>query len=175
MNALEEQPREVTEPADACPGRTVIGFRLGDCMEDPDLASLAVFRSLFGGMMDTHKGLLLIEAGPDGAAKEEIFQKLESLRRGEIPDEALREARAEAAAELRAMEDDLGELEGFWLSQILRGLDYGPAELAELCEDVTKDDLIAVAQSLDCDLIYLLAEAEEEPAEAEEASEEEKD
>ena len=175
MNALEDQPREVTEPADACPGRTVIGFRLGDCMEDPDLASLAVFRSLFGGMMDTHKGLLLIEAGPDGAAKEEIFQKLESLRRGEIPDEALREARAEAAAELRAMEDDLGELEGFWLSQILRGLDYGPAELAELCEDVTKDDLTAVAQSLDCDLIYLLAEAEEEPAEAEEASEEEKD
>ncbi|MGX8693069.1 MAG: EF-P 5-aminopentanol modification-associated protein YfmF [Clostridia bacterium] len=175
MNALEDQPREVTEPAAAGPGRLVIGFRLGDCMEDPDLAALAVFRSLFGGIMDTHKGLLLIEAEPDGTAKEEIFQKLESLRRGEIGGDALKEARAEAAAALRLMEDEPGELEGFWLSQILRGLDYGPAELAELCEDVTKEEVTAVAQSLDCDLIYVLAEGGEEASETPEILESEKD
>ena len=40
MNALEDQPREVTEPAESGAGRLVIGFRLGDCMEDPDLAAV---------------------------------------------------------------------------------------------------------------------------------------
>lgn len=181
MNALEDQPREVTEPAESGAGRLVIGFRLGDCMEDPDLAALTVFQQLFGSgtMMDTHKGLLLAaaEIGPEGkeAAQAEIFQKLEAMRRGEIGDDALQQARAAAAAALRAAEDDLDELEGFWLSQILRGLDFGPAELAELCEDVTKDEVTAVAQSLDCDIIYHLAESEEEAPEAPDITESKKD
>ncbi len=180
MNALEDQPREVTEPAEAGESRLVIGFRLGDCMEDPDLAALAVFQQVFGSgtMMDTHKGLLLAaaEVGPDGkeAAQAEIFQKLEAMRRGEIGEDALRDARAAAAAALRAAEENPDELEGFWLSQILRGLDFGPAELAELCEDVTKDEVIAVAQSLDCDIIYHLAAGEEAP-EAPDISEPKKD
>ena len=170
MNALEDQPREVTEPAESGPGRLVIGFRLGDCMDDPDLAALTVFRQVFGedAMMDTHKGLLLVSAeatpGRKEAVREEIFRRLEALRRGELGDEALRAARTEAAAALRAAEDSPDELEGFWLSQILRGLDYGPAELAELCEDVTKEEVTAVAQSLDCDLIYDLAEDAAAPA-----------
>ena len=178
MNALEDQPREVTEPAESGAGRLVIGFRLGDCMEDPDLAALAVFNRLFGSgtMMDTHKGLLLAaaEVGPDGkeAAQAKVFRKLESLRRGEFGDEALVSARAAAAASLRAAEESPDELEGFWLSQILRGLDFGPAELAELCEDVTKDEVVAVAQSLDCDVVYHLAAGEEAAADL---SESEKD
>ena len=178
MNALEDQPREVTEPAEAGESRLVLGFRLGDCMEDPDLAALAVFNRVFGcgTMMDTHKGLLLAaaEIGPEGkeAAQAAILQKLESLRRGEFGDEALASARAAAAASLRAAEESPDELEGFWLSQILRGLDFGPAELAELCEDVTKDEVMAVAQSLDCDVVYHLAAGEEAAADL---SESEKD
>ena len=52
--------------------------------------------------------------------------------------------------------DSQGELEGFWLSQSLDGLDYGPMELAELIEDVTKEDVTAIAGSIECDLIYFL-------------------
>ena len=49
-----------------------------------------------------------------------------------------------------------GDLESFWLSQALDGLDYGPTELAELVEDVTKEDVMAVARSVELDLIYFL-------------------
>ena len=192
MNALEDQPREVTEPMDVSQGKLVIGFRLGDVMDDPDLAALTVFNGVFGSgstsklfanvreklqlcyyagsMIDTHKGLLLVASGIDcdkkEAAQAEIFAQLEAMRRGEISEEELRAARAGAAADLRMAEDSQGELEGFYLSQILRGLDYGPAELAELCEDVTKEDVVAVAQSVDCDLIYFLTENEEEKSDA---------
>ncbi len=194
MNALEDQPREVTEPMDVSQGKLVIGFRLGECMDDPDLAALTVFNGVFGSgstsklfanvreklqlcyyagsMIDTHKGLLLAAAGIDcdkkDAAQAEIFRQLEAMRRGEISDEELQAAKAGAAADLRMAEDSQGELEGFYLSQILRGLDYGPAELAELCEDVTKDDVVAVAQSVDCDLIYFLTEDGEGEADAQE-------
>ena len=38
----------------------------------------------------------------------------------------------------------------------LAGLDYGPMELAELVEDVTKEDVAAIARGVECDLIYFL-------------------
>ena len=54
------------------------------------------------------------------------------------------------------MTDSQGELEGFYLSQALDGLDYGPLELAELVEDVTREDVVRIAASVECDLIYFL-------------------
>ena len=63
----------------------------------------------------------------------------------------------------------------FWLSQATAGLDYGPTELAALVEEVTKERVAAIAQSVECDLIYFLcagdgdgnAEEEEESDDAE--------
>ncbi len=171
MNALEEQPRELTEAGGGDESRLVLGFRLGDCMEDPDLAALTVFRALLGdgAEMDTHKGLLFLsaEVGDGGreAAQAALTDRIEALRRGEIGAEALKAAREQAAAALLAEEKSPAPLEDFSLSQIVRGLDCGPAELAELCLEVTAEELAAVAQSLDCDLIYLLdggADGEEE-------------
>lgn len=90
------------------------------------------------------------------AARDEILAQLDSVRRGEITDDELRSAKKSVASDLRAVQDSIGELEGFYLSQALDGLDYGPAELAALAEDVTKEDVQAIAESIECDLIYFL-------------------
>ena len=182
MNALEDKVRFVEEKLDVNQGNLVIGWRLGECMEDPDVAAIYVFIAIFGGgsssklfqnvrekqqlcyyagsLVDTHKGLLLVSAGIAfdklDAARDEIFAQLDAIRQGEITDEELQAARAGIASDLRALTDSQGELEGFWLSQALDGLDYGPMELAELVEEVTREDVTAVAKSLDCDLIYFL-------------------
>ena len=66
------------------------------------------------------------------------------------------------ASDLRSLTDSQGELEGFYLAQVLDGLDYGPMELAELVEDVTKEDIIRIAQSVECDMIYFLRGLDEE-------------
>ena len=52
--------------------------------------------------------------------------------------------------------DSQGELEGFFLSHILDGLDCSPPELAELAENVSREDVVAIANSIECDLIYFL-------------------
>ena len=39
MNSVEEEPRIYTETLDVTQGKLVIGFRLGECMEDPDKAA----------------------------------------------------------------------------------------------------------------------------------------
>ncbi len=197
MNALEAQPRCVEETLDVTQGKLVIGFRLGECMEEPDLPTLNVFNCVFGGgttsklfmnvrerlqlcyyassLVDTHKGLLLVASGIDfdqkDAALQEILAQLDAVRRGEISDEELNAARACVASDLRSLTDSQGELEGFYLAQALDGTDCSPLELAELAEHVSREDVMQVAQGVECDLIYFLRgetpEAEQEEPDGE--------
>jgi len=90
------------------------------------------------------------------AAKAEILAQLEAVKNGEISDEELIWAKRAVASELRAALDSPGELEGYWLGQAIDGLDYGPTELAELVEGVTKEDVVAIARSVALDLVYFL-------------------
>ena len=182
MNALEAEPRVYTEQMYVAQGKLVIGWRLGAAMEEPDPAALRVFGSLFGGStmsklfvnvrekrslcyfvnaaVDLHKGLLLAYAGTDfersEEAKDEILAQLDAIRRGEISDEELTAAKADLRSSLRGVLDSQGELEGFMLSGALSGEACTPEELDELVGEVTKEQLAAIAQSCECDMIYTL-------------------
>ena len=188
MNAVEDHVRFVEEEMDVTQGKLVLGFRLGECMEEPDIPALYVFNAVYGSGATSklfmnvrekpslcyyassavylHKGIMLVSSGIEfdklDAARDEILAQLDSVRRGEITDDELRSAKKSVASDLRAVQDSLGELEGFYLSQALDGLDYGPAELAALAEDVTKEDVQAIAKSIECDLIYFLKGSGEE-------------
>ena len=48
MNAVEEKPRYFTEEDEISQGVLAVGFRLGECMDDPDPAKLAVFNAVYG-------------------------------------------------------------------------------------------------------------------------------
>lgn len=200
MNAVEAQPRYVEEEMNVSQGKLVIGFRLGDVMEEPDIAAIYVFNSVFGSgstsklfvnvreklqlcyyagsSVDIHKGIMLVSSGIDfdkfNAAKAEILSQLAEMKNGNITDDELNAAKSGIASALRSGMDSQGELEGFFLSQTLAGLDYGPMELAQLVEEVTKDSVVSVAKSVECDLVYFL-KVSGEAAEDEEAEEDEKD
>lgn len=200
MNALEAQPRYFEERMDVTQGKLVLGFRLGNCMEDPDRAAIHVFNAVYGSGVNSklflnvreklslcyyassavilRKGLMIVSSGISfenyESAKAEILAQLEAVKNGDITEEELHCARRAVASDLRAALDSQGELEGFWLSQALDGLDYGPTELAGLVEDVTKEDVMRVAQSVELDLVYFLrgedgTDAEEEATEDEDA------
>ena len=197
MNALEEQPRLVEEELDVAQGKLVIGFRLGECMEERDIAAIHVFNCVYGSgstsklfmnvrerlslcyyassLVDIHKGIMLVASGIEfdkfDAARDEIFAQLEAVRHGDISDEELTAAKSGVASDLRSLMDSQGELEGFYLAEALDGTDCSPLELAELTEDVTKEDVAAIANSVECDLIYFLkgsGEATQEDIDAEE-------
>ena len=196
MNALEEAPRHCAESMDVAQCNLVLGWRLGECMEDPDFPALYVFNDLYGGspssrlflnvreklslcyyvssLIDVRKGLLLVSAGITeenvDSAKQEILAQLKAISDGEITDEALETSKAGVASDLRSTCDSQAALESFFLSQAVSGADFGPMELAELVQDVTAERVIKIAKSLDCDMIYLLKpEAKEEESDDEEA------
>jgi len=182
LNALEAEPRCFDEALDVTQGKLCLGFRLGNIMEDPDFAAIRVFNALYGGSVtsklflnvreklslcyyassgcDTHKGVMFVSSGIEfdklAEAKAEILAQLDAVKSGDFTEEDLTAARRAVASDLRAMTDSPGALEDFYLAQTLRGLDYGPLELASLCEAVTKEDVLSVAAGIELDSEYFL-------------------
>ena len=198
LNALEAAPRTYVEQMNVTQAKLVIGWRLGAAMDDPDPAALRLFASLLGGstasklfvnvreklslcyfasaVTDRQKGILLAYAGTEfdnvEQAKEEIFAQLAAIANGEITDEELRAARADVKSALKSALDSQGALEGFYLSAALDGAEYTPEELSELTDDVTKEDLVAIARGCECDMIYTLTgDGSEEDGDDEEVAE----
>ena len=182
MNALEEQPRYVTETLPVTQAQLAVGYRLGTCMEDPDLPVLFVLNALYGGcvtsklflnlrerlslcysvgsQLDTHKGLLTVTSGIAAnhyeRALTEITAQLDAVRSGDFTDEELRCAIRSAASDLRARADAPDTLAWYWLNRTVQGLDIDPPEMAALVEEVTRDDVMSAAAGIVCDCVYLL-------------------
>ncbi len=191
MNAVEAEPRYYTEEMAVSQGKLAIGFRLGECMEDPDIPALRVMNTIYGGgvssklflnvrerlslcyyassAIDVTKGLMLVMSGiePENyeTALAEIFAQFEAVRRGDFTDEELDVAKLTMMRRLQGVTDSAGELESFWFSQNILGLEYGPEEQAALIEDVTRERVCAAAKTVVCDMVYFM--------DAEEASDEE--
>lgn len=182
MNAVEESVREFTDELSVTQGKLVMGYRLGDCMEDPDIAALYVFNAVFGGcvtsklfmnvreklslcyyassLVDLHKGLMIVSSGVDfdkfDAAKDEVCAQLEAIKRGEVTDDELLAAKKSVASDLRATLDSQYNLEGFYLANTIDGLDFDPEELAEAVECVELQAVVDIANSVVGDAVYYL-------------------
>lgn len=182
MNAVEDKVRSFVDEMSVTQGKLVMGFRLGECMEEPDLAAIYVFNAVYGSgvtsklfmnvreklslcyyassLVDTHKGLMLVSSGVDfdkvDEAKSEILAQLEAVKSGDISDEELEAARRSVASDLLACLDSQGELEGFYLANTIDGLEFSPDELAALVCDVSREDVIKIASSVVLDAEYFL-------------------
>lgn len=188
MNAMEDKPRAFTEELDVTQGKLAIGFRVGEGMYDPDPAVLRVLNAVYGGcltsklftnvrerlslcyfansMLDRHKGVLIAYSGIEfdkyDEALSEILAQLDAIKNGDLTQSELNSAKSYISTLLRADVDSAAALEDFWLSQNVEGLSYGPEELAALCEDVTKDEVVELAQGIECDAVYFLRGLSEE-------------
>ena len=188
MNSLEEAPRYFEDEMQVTQGKLAIGFRLGECMDEPNSAAIRVFNAVFGGsvtsklfmnvreklslcyfassLIDLHKGILAVSSGIEfdkyDAALSEIFSQLEAVKKGEISDYELSAAKSFVASDYRTIEDSPGALEDFYLNQVLIGPECSPSELAALAEEITAQEVVKIAKGVECDAIYFLRGTTEE-------------
>ena len=193
MNALEAEPRFFDEQMDVTQAKLAMGYRLGLCMEEPNLPALRVFNTLFGGgvssklfmnvreklslcyfassVLSVEKGVLFVVSGIDAdradRVREEIGVQLAALAAGDFTAEELQTARATVASDMRSVPDGRGALEGYWMTYGLLGFDCPPEEFAALAEAVTADDIIDIANTIELDAVYLLHGADDAAAEEE--------
>lgn len=182
MNSLEEKPRFFEEEMNVTQGKLALGFRLGDCMNEPNTAAIKVFNAVYGGCVtsklfmnvreklslayfasssvDMHKGIMTVSSGIDfdkyDAALSEILVQLESVKNGDFSDAELSAAKRAVAGAYRTVEDSAPALENYYLDQALIGPECSPPELAALVEEVTAEDVVKVAKGVECDAVYFL-------------------
>ncbi len=182
MNALEETPRRFTDELQVTQGKLAIGFRLGECMLEPDTAAIKVFNALYGGSVtsklfmnvreklslcyfasswaDLHKGILTVSSGIEfekyDAALAEIFAQLEAVKKGDFTKEELDAAKRSVSGDYHTVSDSAAALENFYLDEALIGPDCSPEELAALADGVTAENVVTIASGIECDTVYFL-------------------
>ncbi|MCC8078916.1 MAG: insulinase family protein, partial [Oscillospiraceae bacterium] len=110
--------------------------------------------------VDVRKGVMTVSAGIDVAALEavanEIFSQLGAIQQCQFAPGEFEAVRENFIGQLRSLSDSVGAEEDYWLEQAIDGSDRTPEELAELCAEVTEQDVAAIAPSGQLDMNYCL-------------------
>lgn len=162
--------------------KLVLGFRTSTGYRDPLYCALLVYSGILGGFphsklfmkvreeaglayyihtrLERHKGLMALAAGINyddyQKAREIINLQLEDMASGEISDAELDNTRQGLVNQLRSQQDSPNQLISFHLDGAVGGRIYTMGELAAGIEAVGRKEIMAVAERVKLDTLYLL-------------------
>lgn len=177
------QPRFITETMDVQQGKLAMGYRC----ESDDYPAMVLANLIFGGTSNSKlfmnvreklslcyyasssyarsKHILTVSSGVEvkdkDRAMEEIGRQLIAVQQGEWEDWEQEGALQAIRSSLLSLSDSQGALENFYLGQIASGAGETPEELARELELVTKERIVAAAQTIKPDTVYFLQGKEE--------------
>ena len=106
------------------------------------------------------KGLMIVNSGIENGnfevARDEILHQLDLCRKGEITDAELESARKTLVNGWRTMLDDPLTLERYWMGQAAAGTLVSHEERIEQVTDITREQVIAAAQSTALDTVFFM-------------------
>ncbi len=182
------EPRRVEERLDVAQGKLCLGFRTGGVTAWTSSApALLVFSALYGGSstsklflnvrerlslcyyassaVDSVKGILLVTSGVEfdklDEAEDEILAQLKAIQDGDFTAEELDAARQTVVNLYQSALDSRSQLEQYWLTAAVTGLDEPPEELVERLSAVTAREVQEVARGMELDAVYRLVGKEE--------------
>ena len=187
-----DQVREETVEMDIAQSKMVLGFRTGAISGKEEMDAVKLMAFLYGGTpfsrlfihvrekrslcyycaarFDQNTGIMMVDIGVEkenrDKAREAILEQLAAVAAGDFSDEELDSAKLSYVNSLRSIPDGLGSLEGWYLSQILRGTQVAPEEEAEAVRRVTREAVVAAAGKVTLDTVYFLTSksGKEDPA-----------
>jgi len=185
--------RETVERMDVKQGKLVMGFRVEgmNSYEQMNAERLAV--ALFGGTgnsllfknvreklslcyycaarYDRHTGIMMVDSGVEAEnaekARDEILHQLRLMQQGEFEEKDIEETKLFFKTALKATTDSLGAMDSWYLAQILGESRVSPDEEIELSNRVSREDMIAAANAIKLDTVYMLMPNEEQEKEGE--------
>ncbi|WP_085992359.1 EF-P 5-aminopentanol modification-associated protein YfmF [Oceanobacillus senegalensis] len=184
--ALDEpedvQSNEIIETENVQQAKLHIGYRTNIRYKDKDYPALQVFNGIFGSFpssklfinvreknslayyasskMESHKGLLFVFSGiaPENfeKARDIIREQMTAMKNGDITEEQLNETKELIINQLlETMDHPQGIIELLY-QQVIGGTEISPNELLTRIKEVKKEEVIAVAQKIQEDTVYLL-------------------
>ena len=178
-----ETPRVVTEVMDVNQGKLALGYR---CTSE-DVPAMILANLIFGGTSNSKlflnvrerlslcyyasssyarsKNIMTVSSGVEqkdyDRAMEEIARQLAAVQNGEWEDWEQEGALQAMLSSLTSLPDSQGALENYYLGQIATDTGETPEELTAALREVTKERIMAAAQSARLDTVYFLHGKEE--------------
>lgn len=162
--------------------RSSVGFRTGITRKDPDYYSLLVFNSLIGGSthsrlfqeirekrslayyvsssIETTKGLLLINSGINAEDNKKVIEVIEkeiaAVAAGDFSQDEFMRSKKSIINHLKQDLDSNKALSAHFLLSLVNNKEESINKTIAGVEAVSRDDIVAVAQKLKMDTVYLL-------------------
>ncbi len=177
--------KEISESFDVSQGKLILGFRADSVPKtNEELLDIQLFCDIFGASPTSKlfmnvreklslcyyckpiytalKGVMLVSSGIETAnyekAKEAILTELEAMKNGDITDEEMENGKRSLINSFKMVTDSLGGIVSWGSVRRLYtdGELATPEDFAEKVNNITKENVVNVANRLTLDTIYLL-------------------
>jgi predicted Zn-dependent peptidase len=178
--------KNITERMNVTQGKLCMGFRTNVSPDSKDYYKLMVYNSILGGglhsklfqnvrekaglayyvfsRLDKFKGLMVISSGIEidnrDKAIEIIKKQLEDIKNGNITDYEYEASIKSMETGVKSLIDSQLQVVDFYLSQHIIGKDDGPNDIIEKVKQVTKKDVVDIAEKIKLDTLYFLTSLE---------------
>ena len=187
VRPAKEVVSEIEDRMTVNQGKLVLGFRSSIYGDDRETYKMMVFSDLFGGgpysllfdnvrekmslcyycasRTNRRKGILTVDSGVEFAnmdkAYDEVLNQLDRLKKGDFDDSLLDASKKSLCESFRALGDSQSVLDRYYADRVHVKNPLTPDELSDLVCSVTREDIIAVANTLTLDTVYRLKATEE--------------
>ena len=173
---------DLTETMEVSQGKLCMGFISPITNRTEEFPAMQMFNTIFGSGMTSKlfmnirekmslaysigsgyygtKGIVTVSAGIDfdkeELTRQEVLRQLKACQEGDISEEELTAARQAILSSLRATHDSPGAIEGYYATAALSGMKMTPAQYMTAIEAVTREQVVAAANSLQLHTTYFL-------------------
>lgn len=182
LRSSAESVREHTETMELSQSKLVMGMRCGEFETRNDVNAARVFAAMYGGTpfsklflnvreklslcyycasrFDVATKLLMVDSGVEAEnkqkAQDEIIAQLDAVKNGQFSDEELANTKLLINNSIRTTNDSLSSIEGWYITQIMRGQDVSPEDDVSEINSVTREAVIEAAKKVTLDTVYFL-------------------
>jgi predicted Zn-dependent peptidase len=173
---------EVKEEQDIKQGKLNMGYRTNIIYGDSDYFALQIFNGIFGGFshsklfinvrekaslayyaasrMESHKGIMMVMSGIDFNHYDQavgiIHEQMEAMRKGDFTDEDLAQTKAVIDNQLLETIDTSRGIVEVLYHNVVGNVNISLDKWLENMRNVSKEDIIVVANKIELDTIYFL-------------------
>ena len=178
--AEDVEYKKETEPVKQ--GKLVMGFRMGMTSPDDNYGARRVMTDLFGGSpnsklftvvrekmslcyycsasMVRQKGVMFVQSGIEGyneeKTKKAVLDQLDAVKRGDFSDDDLDASVKALEDAFRSVGDSPESLDAWFMTQ-LTSAEYGyPEDFINMFRQVTREDIMAAANDVTLDTVFML-------------------
>ncbi len=177
-----ESVREFSDEMDVSQAKLLLGYRTSVCAPQQETTAMRLMCAILGGSAHSKffrnvrekqslcyycvsryyrvKGIMTVESGVEfeniEKTKNACIAELDAIRRGDITDDEINFAKLSIANNFVSICDTVSGIQEWYISQLCDGRMLTPSQASEEFNAVTKEQIVAVANKLSLDTIYVL-------------------